>query len=322
MFNSHLTARKSILFLTLVLVILSCAFLASSHTPTWAQDNSVPPEESAGPSALDPSLEETEPAVESKQPPKKEPEKLGGLRLLALFVDAGLFFMVPFLIASIAIVALIIERFISLRGSKVIPPALITGLGQLGGTKSGFDPRRAYRLCQQFPSATSAVIRAMLLKVGRPHSEVEHAVIETSEREADRMYRNVRWLTLTAAVAPLWGLLGTVWGILVAFHETSQLEKGQNMATSLAEGIYTALVTTLCGLLIAIPSAIFAHYFEARITALFHQIDELLFNLLPQIERYEGRVRFNRNAGDDDASEPSAADVEVVGDRGKATASK
>lgn len=300
-------ARKAILFLLLAFLILSVFFVASADSVLLAQDGNGTAED-GGPSAIDPDVADAEPADNNEdEAKKKKPEKLGGLRLLRLFMDAGLFFMTPFLIASIAIIALIIERFISLSGRKVIPPGLITGLGQLGNTKGGFDPRRAYRLCQQFPSPASSVIRAMLLKVGRPHSEVEHAVNETSEREADRLYKNVRWLNLAAAVAPLWGLLGTVWGILVAFHETSQLEKGQNMATSLAEGIYTALVTTLCGLLIAIPSAIFAHYFEGRITTLFHQIDELLFNLLPQIERYEGRVRFNRNMGDDDGAPEAVA---------------
>ena len=46
------------------------------------------------------------------------------------------------------------------------------------------------------------------------------------------------------------------------------------------------------GLAVAIPAAILSHYFEGRIQALFHQIDELVFSLMPQIERFEGRVRF------------------------------
>ena len=62
----------------------------------------------------------------------------------------------------------------------------------------------------------------------------------------------------------------------------------------LAEGIYVALVTTLGGLAVAIPAAIFSHYFEGRIQSLFYQIDELLFNLMPQIERFEGRLRMNK----------------------------
>jgi biopolymer transport protein ExbB len=110
------------------------------------------------------------------------------------------------------------------------------------------------------------------------------------------LYANVRWLSLAAAVAPLLGLLGTVWGMIVAFHQTTQLETGQNKADFLAEGIYVALVTTLGGLAVAIPAAILAHYFEGRIQALFHQTDELLFNLLPQIERYEGRLRVSHQS--------------------------
>jgi biopolymer transport protein ExbB len=86
-----------------------------------------------------------------------------------------------------------------------------------------------------------------------------------------------------------------------AFHRTTQLAPGQNKAEELATGIYIALVTTFGGLMVAIPAAICAHFFEGRIQKLFHQIDELLFNLLPQIERFEGQVRFGRTtAGQDE----------------------
>jgi biopolymer transport protein ExbB len=155
------------------------------------------------------------------------------------------------------------------------------------------DPRSAYRQCQNYPSPAANIIRTMLLKVGRPHSEVERAVAEASEREANRMYANVRWLNLVAAVTPLLGLLGTVWGMIRAFFDTTQLAIGQNKADYLAAGIYVALVTTLGGLAVAIPAAIFAHFFEGRIQRIIYQIDEMLFNLLPHIERYEGRMRLN-----------------------------
>ena len=87
---------------------------------------------------------------------------------------------------------------------------------------------------------------------------------------------------------------------------------GQDKAELLAKGIYMALVTTLSGLIVAIPSAILAHYFEGRITSLFHQIDELLFNLMPQVERYEGRVRFSQKTAEDRpaSSAPESEDAE------------
>lgn len=231
--------------------------------------------------------------------------EIESINIFTLLVQGGVF-MIPILLMSLVVVTFTIERMIGLRRDRILPEALVSGLGQLGGPQGGFDPRKAYKLCQQYPSAAATVVRAMLLKVGRPHSEVEHAVAEASEREANRLYSNVRWLILAAAVAPLLGLLGTVWGMIRAFHDTTQLTPDVNKADYLAEGIYVALVTTLGGLCVAIPAAIFAHYFEGRVQTLFHQVDEMLFNLMPQVERFEGRVRFGRPAGNGESSDQPA----------------
>jgi len=224
-------------------------------------------------------------------------------------IGRGGWLMIPIIFMAFLVGMFGIERGIALRKERIIPHQLVDGLGELGTGQGGFDPRRAYRLCQQYPSAASSVIRAMLLKVGRPHSEVESAVKEVSEREAARLYGNVRWLSLAAAVTPLLGLLGTVWGMIQAFFQTAHLPAGANKADALAEGIYVALVTTLGGLAIAIPAAILAHVFEGRIQNLFHQVEELLFNLLPQVERYEGRLRVTHQSlsgADETARQPRA----------------
>jgi biopolymer transport protein ExbB len=222
--------------------------------------------------------------------------------LLELLFKGGVL-MVPILLMSVLVIGLVFERILNLRERKILPRKLVDDLGRLASSANGFDPKQAYRVCQEYPSSASAVIRSMLLKVGRPQSEVERAVSEASDREASRLYSNVRWLNLIAAVAPLIGLFGTVWGMIQAFFQTTQLTAGQNKSVFLAEGIYVALVTTLGGLAVAIPAAIFSHYFEGRIQNLFYQIDELLFNLMPQIERFEGRLRMNhRDFGGQDQS--------------------
>ena len=84
------------------------------------------------------------------------------------------------------------------------------------------------------------------------------------------------------------------------------------MGIKLAEGIYTALVTTFGGLVVAIPAAILAHFFEGRIRDLFIEIDELLFSLMPQVERYEGRLRVSRQSltGDEEGPPVPAKSVE------------
>ena len=221
-----------------------------------------------------------------------------GLNLLELIISGG-WFIAPSALMSLISLTFIIERSIALRRERIIPTDLVNELASLGEKQGSFDPRAAFRLCQSFPSSASKVIQAMLLKVGRPQSEVDRATTEASEREVERLYSNVRWLNLSAAVTPLMGLLGTVWGMIRAFHDTSNMPAGQNKADYLAEGIYLALVTTLCGLIVAIPSAIFSHYFEGRLQKQFHEVDELMFGLMPQVERFEGKMRFTRQADDE-----------------------
>ena len=225
-----------------------------------------------------------------------------GINIFSLIVQGGAF-TIPIGLMSLVTVTFVIERSMALRRDRVIPANLVAELGLLAEEQGQFDPRAAYRLCQRYPSAAASVIRAMLVKVGRPQSEVDRSTTEASEREADRLYSNVRWLNLAATVTPLMGLLGTVWGMIQAFHDTTGLPQGVNKADFLAEGIYVALVTTLCGLIVAIPAAVFSHYLEGKLQRLFHEVEELLFSLMPQIERFEGRMRFTSVENGEDESE-------------------
>ncbi len=215
------------------------------------------------------------------------------LNFLDLLMRGG-FLMTPIIVMSLIVSVFGIERMLALRRHKVIPSELVDALGEISSGKGGLDPRKAYKVCQQFPSAAANVIRAAMLKVGRPHAEVEHTVKESCEREAERLYANVRPLMMAATVSPLLGLLGTVWGMIQAFYQTASGNVQANKAEQLADGIYTALVTTFAGLAVAIPAAILAHWFEGRIQTLFREIDELLLNMLPQLERYEGKLRIQR----------------------------
>jgi biopolymer transport protein ExbB len=228
-----------------------------------------------------------------------------GLNLWELLQRGG-WFMLPLGLLSLVVVALSIERTLALRREKILPAKLVRELGNLSRDEEGFDPRSAFRLCQRYPSAASRVLRVMLLKAGRPQSEVEYAVSEASQREAARLQGVVSWLTLAAAVAPLIGLLGTVWGMIQAFYDTTQLLPGQNKAEVLAQGIYTALVTTLSGLVIAIPSAVLAHWFDQRIVGWFHKIEELAASLTPLMESFEGRLRTTAGSNDWSANDHTA----------------
>jgi len=219
------------------------------------------------------------------------PKRREGINFLTLLTRGG-WFMIPLLLLSILVVTIGVERFLALRREKVFPPELIDEISLLGTENGDLDPRRLYHLCQIYPSSATYVLSTMLMKVGRPQSEIENAISESAQREATRLSNMTSWLTLAAAIAPLIGLLGTVWGITQAFYDTTQLGVGQNRAEALAQGIYTALVTTMTGLLIAIPAAILSHYYETRIVRLINEIEELAYHLLPLFEKFEGQVRF------------------------------
>lgn len=241
--------------------------------------------------------------------------KKGGMNFLRLIVLGG-WFMIPLGLISLVVVALAIERGLALRRERQLPERLLARIGQLCEQPGGLDPRDAYRICQSLPSSASTVLRKVLLKVGRPHAELEAALHDAAQRNAIRLQQPVSWLTWCAAVAPLLGLLGTVWGITQAFYDTTQLEVGENQAEALASGIYMALVTTIFGLLIAIPATTFAHYFENRIVSFSNEIEELVGSLLPQLERYEGQVRFAGEVRAAEGGEKSSAPRPTTGRRG------
>ncbi len=209
--------------------------------------------------------------------------------LWELFLAGGLL-MWPIVAMSLVVVTFGIERFVALRRSRFVPDGLRAGIAKALAT-GPFDPRKAWKLCQEFPSSAADVLKSMLEKSGRPVPEIERAAEVAKDREASRLYANIRPISLAVTVTPLLGLLGTVQGMIIAFYTTANLEAGANRAAELANGIYVALITTFAGLCVAIPAAMLAHYLEGRILRGFRDVDDLVDKVLPQLERYENKGR-------------------------------
>lgn len=212
------------------------------------------------------------------------------ISILDLLFRGG-WLMLPIIAMSFLVVAFGVERALGLRRGRVFPIALQEGLEEFIRGTDRVDPNQLVELCRQYPSSAATVLKAGLRRLGKPLADLEKATSDAENREADRLYTNVRWLSLAAGVTPLLGLLGTVWGMINAFFVTANLPTGANKAEYLADGIYVALVTTFAGLGVAIPAAVLAHFFEGRIQSLFRLLNETLFRLLPRLEKFEGRVR-------------------------------
>ncbi len=216
--------------------------------------------------------------------------------LWELAVQGGIF-MIPIALASIVAIAFSIERMIGLKTERILPAELILKLRQLISER-GIDPRKAWAACQEHPSPLANSLQAAILKAGRPHAEVEKAVEDAVGRETSDMLRNLRPVNVVASIAPLLGLLGTVQGMILAFMVTSSTSStGNAKAQELAQGIYTALVTTFAGLSVAVVSVLLANSLEGRIERLLRLMEDLFVDLLPHLERFEGKLRVARAAG-------------------------
>lgn len=274
--NRRSTWTRSLLFVGVLAWLLCGSMLGVAA----AQDNA--PVDAAEIQRIMTEAEPTEPTADAPT----------GIDMMSLMLSGGRF-MIPIIIMSLVVVALAVERMLSLRREKVIPEEFVRRLEEIAEPIELFDPQSAFQVCANHPSPAASTIGAMLSRTGEPLGQIETAAGETVARQADRYASPVRWLTLAAAATPLMGLLGTVWGMIVAFHDSTSLSADRSRSEQLSEGIYTALVTTLAGLAVAIPAAILAQYLENRIAKLFSEIEQLAFDLAPGLRRFVGRNRLN-----------------------------
>ena len=167
----------------------------------------------------------------------------------------------PLLFASIIAVALIIERLVALRRSKVLP----TGLLQYVISeyrKNRVDESMVRTLADESP--LGRVLAAGLRNVGSSREIMREAIEETGAIVAHELERFLTTLGTIASISPLMGLFGTVVGMIEIFG--SQAPTGSN-PVQLAHGISVALYNTGFGLLIAIPSLIFWRHFRALVNS-------------------------------------------------------
>jgi len=150
---------------------------------------------------------------------------------------------------SVVGLALIIGDFVEMRKEKLIPPDLIDEIEAL--FEAG-EYQEAIELCEAEPNYFTNVVAAGLPKMNATFNAMEKALQETGEEEAIKLHTRLSWLSLIANVDPMLGLLGTVMGMIQSFNVIAST-KGQADPAMLSGGISAALITTMLGLIVAIP---------------------------------------------------------------------
>jgi biopolymer transport protein ExbB len=178
--------------------------------------------------------------------------------LFAIIRDAG-WPVYPLLFASIVAVALIIERAITLRDHRIIPPTLLDQVIAVFRRQGASDELLA-RLAQDSPLGT--VLAAGLRNHKSSRYVMKEAIEEAGRAQAHRLERFLTTLGTIATAAPLLGLFGTVIGMIEIFG--SQAPTGAN-PQQLAHGISVALYNTAFGIAIAIPALIFYRHYRNKV---------------------------------------------------------
>jgi biopolymer transport protein ExbB len=188
----------------------------------------------------------------------------GSAALWDLFVQSFDLFSVVLITMSVVAVAVIIASLIELRASRLLPPATVNRLDDLSAAGRWDDLRD---LSSRDGTFVSRVVSAAMAQMGRGPDAVRDAAEFAAAEESAACFRRVEVLNIVGNVAPLVGLAGTVWGMILAFTSLGE-SAGRAGPTDLSLGISKALFHTLLGLCVAIPSLLAFGYFRARVDRL------------------------------------------------------
>jgi biopolymer transport protein ExbB len=193
---------------------------------------------------------------------------------------AGGWLMAPILLCSTLSVAIIIERFWTLRRNKVTPEDLASTVEDWAA-RHELDHRHIAQLSNESP--LGRINAAALNKRKRSREIIKEAVEDTGRHVVHDLERFLNTLGTIAGISPLLGLLGTVIGMIEVF--SAIMISGVGDANVLAGGISQALITTAAGLTVAIPSYFFYRFFRGMVAEYVISMEEKAIRLIDVIER-------------------------------------
>lgn len=166
------------------------------------------------------------------------------------------------ILLSVVALALVIEHFMSIKREKLAPPELVDEIEELF-TQGNYQA--ALETCEQNPCYFTRITAAGIRKIGHSFDAMEKTLEEKEGEENLKLMQKIGWLSLIAGIGPMMGLFGTVVGMVGAFGKISGAGQGGVNPSELAGSIQMALVTTVEGLIVAIPTTAFFAYFRSRV---------------------------------------------------------
>lgn len=187
------------------------------------------------------------------------------------------------LACSVLALAIILERAINLRKGKIISTAFIEEIKKYWYRR---EIERAIQACRDYDLSLSRVLRAGLLRFDHGIDAVEKAIEGAGQHEAAVLRRNLMLLGFIANIAPMLGLFGTVLGLTRSFDVIANAGLAGNPG-AVAAGISEALITTVFGLTVGIPTLAAYYYFKRKVEVRILEMEEVSLALIEDLA-YEG----------------------------------
>ena len=195
------------------------------------------------------------------------------------FVKAGGWLMLPILLCSVLALAIVLERFWTLRRQRIAPDNLVETVWQWA-RQGQLDGRRIKALQESSP--LGRILAAGLANRHHSREIMKESIEDVGRHVVHQLSRYLNTLGTIAAITPLLGLLGTVLGMIDVFAVITT--QGVGDPTQLAGGISKALITTAAGLSVAIPSLIFYRYFRGVLDSLVVSMEEEALKMVEVLE--------------------------------------
>ena len=243
------------------------AFVASvSFMSVYAQDDQAQDQAAA-------QTEQVAAAADEAQPAEVEEGLHQALK--TKFIEGGAGFMSSVVLCLILGLAIAIERIIYLSLASADSKKLLADV-EAALDEGGVE--KAKEICRNTRGPVAAVFYQGLLRINEGIDVAEKSIVAYGSVQSGLLERNLSWVGLFIALAPMLGFMGTVIGMIAAFDRIQQA--GDISATIVAGGIKVALITTVTGLIVAIILQIFYNYILSRIESLVGDLEDSSISML------------------------------------------
>jgi biopolymer transport protein ExbB len=184
-------------------------------------------------------------------------------------------------VLSVMTVVWAVYLFLTVTPGREVPQTFVKRA--MAMIKSG-DLRGAYQMCEGRDELVANVLRAGLKVSGHDRYVIQEAMESEGERGATELWQRISYLNNVGVIAPLLGLLGTVWGMIGAFGAIAMNDasaKGLTMAYSVAQ----AMITTAAGLMLAIPAMVLYFYLRSRVVRIIAQVEAQASEMVELLSR-------------------------------------